>query len=166
MNQEMNITAMQNNALKDVNSERRHALQVVTYWNHLRGSRAMPIENEIDMEDPAIKDLWPRCFIVQLRDIELEIPEFNYTYLGPEIVHAYEGELQGVEVDDMVSMNASKLMGAYKQVIETVQPVLHSGECDNGRGSLIKFRQCLLPLGTDKVEVILGYLNYYVFAKP
>lgn len=153
-------------ALKDVASERRHAMRVVGYWDHLRGERPMPVEDDIDIEDPAIQDLWDHCFVVQLRDVELNIPEFNYTYLGPKIIHAYEDELANVEVDGMVSMNASKLVSAYQQVVDNVRPVLHAGEYDNGAGSLIKFRQCLLPLGKDKVEVILGYLNYYVHAKP
>ena len=160
-----NQSSSQSGALRDIDSERRQALSLVHYWDHLRGERPMPIEDELDMEHDLVKHIWDQCFVVQLRDVNTGRPEFNYTYLGPTIVSAYDDELAGAEVEGMVSLNASKLMGAYQEVIDTVRPVLHTGEFDNGRGSVIKFRQCLLPLGVENVDVILGYLNYYVYAK-
>lgn len=158
------LTDIQNPALRDIASERRQAMQVVQYWDHLRGDRPMPEEDDLDVDDVMIAHLWDHCFVVQLRDVDLGIPEFNYTYLGPAIIGAYGEELAGVEVDHMVSLNASKLTSAYQEVVKTMRPVIHSGEHDGHAGGMVKFRQVLLPIsrGTDKVEVILGYLNYQI----
>lgn len=160
------VIDIQQGALRDIASERRLAMRVIHYWDHLRGDRRMPHEDDLDMDHEALDDIWEQCFVVQLRDVNTGRPEYNYTHLGTGIVAAYEQELAGTDVNGMVSLNASKLGGAYQEVIDSVSPVLHSGEFDNGSGQLIKFRQCLLPLGhDDEVEVILGYLNYYVHAK-
>jgi hypothetical protein len=47
--------------------------------------------------------------------------------------------------------------------METKRPVIHSGEYDNGKGSILKFRQSLLPLGKKEVEVIFGHVTFHVF---
>ena len=159
------VIDIQHGALRDIASERRQALKVVHYWDHLRGERPMPHEDDLDLDHEAIHDIWDHCFVVQLRDINTGKPEYNYTHLGTGIVNAYEGELANTNAEGVVSLNASKLVGAYQEVIDSVRPVLHSGEFDNGAGQMIKFRQCLLPLGNENVDVILGYLNYYVYAK-
>lgn len=146
---------------RGLESERRQSLRMIHYWDHLRGDRDMPVEDDIDTDHEAIHDIWDHCFIVQIRDLINKEP--NYTYLGPAIIDAYQSGSYEYAHELMVGLNASKLVGAYREVMETRRPVLHSGEFDNGKGSLIKFRQCLLPLGKDKVEVIFGHVTYQVF---
>lgn len=148
-------------ANRGMDSERRQALRLVYYWDHLRGNRPMPVEDDIDIDHEAIHDIWDHCFIVQMRDLINK--EFNYTYLGPAIVDAYHEQLKGFDHEKMVSLNASKLVGTYLEVMSNKRPVIYAGELDDGKGSLLKFRQCLLPLGKKEVEVIFGYTTFRVF---
>ena len=146
---------------RNVDAERRQSLRLVYYWDKLRGDRTMPVEDDIDPDHEAIRDIWDHCFIVQMRDLINK--EFNYTYLGPAIVDAYQGTLCGTEHGELVSLNASKLLDAYQEVIDTARPVLYSGECNDAGGGNVKFRQCLLPLGRQQVEVIFGHMTYGVY---
>lgn len=146
---------------RGLGSERRQSLKLIYYWDHLRGDRQMPMEDDIDTDHEVIRDIWDHCFVVQVRDLTNH--EFNYTYLGPAIVDAYQGELEGLGHANMVSLSASKLMSAYQEVMDTKRPVIYSGEFDTGKSSLVKFRQCLLPLGKDYVEVIFGHVTYHIF---
>lgn len=148
-------------ASRGMDSERRQSLKLIHYWDHLRGDRLMPVEDDIDTDHETIHAIWDHCFIVQMRDLINK--EFNYTYLGPAIVDAYQKELQGFDHERMVSLNASKLISAYREVMTTKRPVIYCGELDNGKGSLLKFRQSLLPLGKKDVEVIFGHVTFHVF---
>lgn len=146
---------------RGMDTERRQSLRLIHYWDHLRGNRIMPVEDDLDTDHEAIHDIWDHCFIVQMRDLINK--EFNYTYLGPAIVDAYQEQLKGFNHEKMVSLSASKLISAYREVMVTKRPVIHSGEIDNGRGSMLKFRQSLLPLGKNDVEVIFGHVTFQVF---
>jgi len=141
--------------------ERRLTLRLLTYWDDLRGDRPMPRENEIDPE--VIADLWDNCFLIQVRDIVKS--DYNYTYLGSAIRDAYTGGFAGErEPTPLVSPNASKLEMHYAKVIATCKPVLEEGEFPNLSGDIVKFRQCMLPLGSgNEVESIFGGMRFKIF---
>lgn len=140
--------------------ERRITLRLVAYWEKLRGNRPMPLENDIDPDDLA--DLWDYCFLVQVRDLGKN--DYNYTYLGSAIMEAYRG---GLAVDDhscLAGMNANKLAVDYARLIETRRPIMQEGEFTNLHQEIVKYRQCLLPLGSgEKVEAIFGGMRFKIF---
>jgi hypothetical protein len=142
--------------------ERRLTLRLVTYWEHVRGARLMPHENDIDPD--AISDLWPHCFLVQMRDVVKT--DYNYTYLGPAIFEAYNGDLIHDHDCPLVSPNASKLELHYAEVVATARPVLEENEFVNLSGQRVLFRQCMLPLGTgDRVESIFGGMRFRIIRR-
>lgn len=148
-------------ARRGIDSERRQCLQFVYYWDELRGERMMPAEDDIDTEHEVIREVWDHCFIVQVGDLANE--KLRYTYLGPAIVDAYQHQLSSREGAQMVSLNASKLISAYRQVMATRRPIIHNGEYNEGHDDIIKFRQCLLPFGNDQVDVIFGHMTYQLY---
>ncbi len=147
--------------VRDIDDERRISLQLMSYWDDIRGLRRMPAEDDIDPDHDALQDIWHQCFIVQVRDFVNK--DFNYTYLGPGIIDAYREELVEQEAADIVSLHASKLMHVYQQIMRDKRPLIHCGEFTDSNGNLVKFRQCLLPLGHEKVEVIFGHMTYQLY---
>lgn len=123
----------------------------------------MPTEADIDPDD--LQDLWDYCFLIHVKD--LSQPDYNYTYLGKAIQQAYNGELTDNDSGcGVASPNAGKLAVSYTKVIETRAPLIDEGEFINLRTDLVKYRQCLLPLGDgDKVDAIFGGMRFKVFPR-
>lgn len=138
--------------------ERRMNKRLFNYWNALRGTRRYPTEDEIDHSH--IDSLWSQCFLMQVRDIE-KVRFYNYTYMGPVIMQAYQNGELPEGIPQMVSMDANKLAMEFDEVIRTGQPKWCHGEHDTG-SKLLLFEQCLLPLGAadGKVHSILGRLGF------
>ena len=121
----------------------------------------MPTEQDIDPDD--IPDLWDSCFLIHVKD--LDKPDYNYTYLGPKIMEAYEHGLTPDQSDLLFTPNAGKLMVNYTRVIHTFKPLVEEGEFKNLHQETVKYRQCLLPLGENgQVDAILGGMHYKIFA--
>lgn len=135
--------------------ERRYAAQLYAYWKQLKGNRPFPSEDVLNPE--AIAHIWPHCFLIQVNDLKNR-KRADFTYLGSEILHVYHDLLSVEDAGDFISPNTSHLSQNFWQVIETRKPIIQSGQFVTRRGNLIKFRQCLLPLGkTDsEVEAIFG----------
>jgi hypothetical protein len=141
-------------------AERRITLRLLAYWEKLRGERAMPHEDDIDPDD--LKDLWDRCFLIHVQD--LDKPDYNYTYLGKAIDEAYHHGLSQGDPNGMLSPNANDLAHGYAKVIETGKPLLEEGEFTNLHQEVVKYRQCLLPLGQNgKIEAIFGGMHFKIF---
>lgn len=138
--------------------ERRINLRLLAYWEKLRGARAMPTEGDINPEH--LGDLWESCFIIRIHPG----PRYDYAYLGPAIAAAYEGDLVTDHAHGMVSPEAGKLAGACACVAETRQPLVEEGEF-HSMGGLVRYRQCLLPLGDGKaVSAVFGGMRFRVFS--
>jgi hypothetical protein len=154
--------SMQHNTSESLMLERRITLRLLGYWEKLRGTRPMPREEDIDPED--IHDLWDNCMLVHVKD--LDKPDYNYTYMGQGIVEAYQFGMPASEVGSgsLSALNANFLMRRCKQIIETRKPLLDEGEFRNMHNELVKYRQCLLPLGEgDKVVAIFGGMRFKIF---
>jgi hypothetical protein len=141
--------------------ERRITVRLMAYWEKLRMRRAMPTEQDIDPD--AIADLWDYCFLVHVSDLGKE--GYHYTYLGSEIKKAYQGGLSEVDTNGLVSPNADRLADCYMEIIHGQKPVVDEGQFCNSRGEMVKYRQCLLPLGDDgDVKAIFGGMRYKIYA--
>src|SRR4051812_42763706 len=141
-------------------SERRITLRLLAYWERLRADRQMPREQDIDPDD--IRDLWDNCFLIQVKD--LGKADYNYTYLGEAIRNAYRFGLSESDPGGLLSPNAGKLAGGYRKVVATGKPLLEEGEFRNLHNEIIRYRQCLLPLGAgSKVEAVFGGMRFKIF---
>lgn len=140
--------------------ERRVTLRLLSYWEKLRAGRAMPSEQDIDPED--LPDLWDSCFLLHVADINK--PDYNYTYLGSAIADAYQHGLVHGTNSGIVSPNAKDLGASLSKVVSTCKPLMEEGEFLNLHQDVVKFRQCLLPLGTDgNIEAIFGGMTFKIF---
>ena len=141
-------------------AERRVTLRMLSYWERLRGSRAMPTEEDIDPYD--LHDLWDCCFLLHVKDMDK--PDYNYTYLGDEILQTLQEGTEN-EAENFANPEIRELTKAYPQVVLTKKPVLEEGEFITTAGASVKYRQCLLPLGEgSEVLAILGAVRFKVFS--
>jgi hypothetical protein len=141
--------------------ERRITLRLLAYWEKLRKDRDMPHEDDINPDD--IEDLWDRCFLVHVQD--LDKTDYNYTYLGQAIIDAYRHGLSKDDPTGMASPNANDLAHGYAKVLKTKKPLLEEGEFLNLHQEVVKYRQCLLPLGENgKIEAVFGGMHFKIFA--
>lgn len=139
--------------------ERRLSLRLLRYWNEKRGSREMPVENDIDPEE--LGEDWGYCFLLQSRDVA-NIQDYNFTYLGSKIMRAYFDKSLDEHNQFMVGPNAYKLSSQFVKVIDAHAPALLAGEFSTIQGQKVLYRQILLPLGgsSNSVEAVFGGMNY------
>jgi len=142
--------------------ERRINLRLLSYWEKLRHGRAMPSEEEVKADD--LPDLWDCCFIIRTSDLYKEPANCTYSYLGQTIIDSYhQGHTKG-DSGKMISPSPANSSQNFRQVIENAKPLLEEGEFNNQNGELVKYRQCLLPLGRgDTVEAIFGGMSFKIF---
>lgn len=136
---------------------------VRNYWEYLRGERSFPSENDINSH--ALGDVWDNCFLVHVGD-SLSPGDYQYQYLGENIVIAYGEDLTGLRVDSMVAPEAAHLKEEYEKVLLTRRPIFDEGEISLDNGTrMIKYRQILLPLGEKdgSIHAILGGMSYKIF---
>ncbi len=142
--------------------ERRKGIQLADYWQRLCGERDFPLEDELDPDD--LGEIWDDCFLIQLRDIE-HVQHYNYTYLGANILHAYEsGQLQ-THVPGLASINALHLAEEFMNVMKSGRPYFFEDEHRINSMQVVKFRQCLLPLGNHEgtIASILGEMRFRIY---
>lgn len=143
-------------------SERRRGMQLYDYWERLCEGRPFPLEDELDPDE--LGEIWNDCFLIQLRDIE-QVQHYNYTYLGANILHAYEsGQLQA-HVPGLASVNALHLATEFRDVMDNGTPYFFEDDHRINPQQVVKFRQCLLPLGNHegKIASILGEMRFRIY---
>lgn len=141
--------------------ERRMTLRVLRYWQELRGIRPMPEEPEIDPD--VLGNDWGFCFLLQARDVA-NVQDYNFTYLGENIMGAYFDREIDEHNEFLVGPNAYRLSTHFSRVLETGAPVIDEGEFMTLHARRVLFRQVLLPLGTEEkgIESIFGAMNYKI----
>ncbi len=141
--------------------ERRLGLRLLRYWQEKLGMRNMPEENDIDPEE--LGEDWGYCFLLQARDVA-NVEDYNFTYLGKNIMNAYFDQAIDEHNQFMVGPNAYRLSTHFAKALATQAPVLDEGEFQTVHGRRVLYRQVLLPLGApDKgVEAIFGGMNYKI----
>lgn len=139
-----------------VASERRISIRLLGYWEKLRRGRDIPEEADIKPDD--ILDLWDSCLIVHPVG-----GEYSYKHLGLDLTESY---LFGLPPESgRLPTDTKHLVDSYDQVMKSAKPLIDEGQIVLLDGTVIKYRQCLLPLGKNgKVEAIFGGMRYKVFS--
>lgn len=141
---------------------RRITLRLLSYWEKLRRGRQMPAESDLNPDH--IEDLWGHCFLIHTKELGDNV-DYHYTHFGSEIKKAYQGDLSDTQVEDLISPNAKHIIGCFQKIIATHKPLVDEGEFRNLKGDVVKYRQCMLPMGDgDQVHAIFGGMRYKIFS--
>lgn len=133
---------------------------LMKHWGNIRGTRVLPAESELD---PAILEgILDNCFLIRAEGI-ME-GKYHYKYLGKNIMNAYGSDLtkrQGNEKENPLTYKKK-----IEQVLESKLPIIDEGEFVNIQGHIVKYRLCLVPLGTgETVESVLGGMRFKIIEK-
>ena len=120
----------------------------------------MPTLEEFNPDD--LRDLWGSCFIIHAAEIHKS--NGQYAYLGQNIVNAHDKSTIKEGCGNMISPSADQSKSHFMTVAQSGKPLLDEGEFSNANGELVKYRQCLLPLGTEgNIEAVFGGMSFKVF---
>ncbi len=132
--------------------------RVRTHWASVKENRLYPREDEIDPS--AISDAWDYCFLVDFRQGKSE-RGFHYDYMGSALLEAYGTNMTSIERCDTKTVpHVALMLRQMDEVAESGEPASHEAEFENVKRERIKYRCCLLPLGIDKVDYILGCMRW------
>lgn len=134
--------------------------QLEHYWNELRGARPMPLESDIVIA--SLKEIWDHCFLVNVHP-----DKFAYSYLGPQLIEAYGDDLTGKEIaQTLLEPHPASLYKKFQQVQSSGKPTIDENEFKNSRGQPVKYRACILPLGSHGhtgVAFLLGGMKWKAY---
>jgi len=143
--------------------EHRYHTRLKKYWDMLRGEKPFPTENSIDPDD--LQDIWDSCFLISIDDVTHRMG-YRYSYMGSHLIEAYGDQLNSGDVSSrLISMNGSPMVKKFDEVIREKKPLIDESEFVNGSNINIRYRTCILPLGTDdgKVTHILGCMRWKMY---
>ncbi len=130
---------------------------LLQYWNSLpKWKNGVPRESAINPDE--LYAIWDDCFLVQLTPDKT----FLYDYLGKNLFAAFEGDIAGIESQNMFDTTQHAATAKFHQVIEKSKPLYDEGEFINSKKLLVQYRQQLLPFVNAGGEVIhiLGGLRW------
>ena len=143
-----------------IGQERRISERLLSLWEELRGDRPIPLERDLDIQ--RLSDYWESCFIVEITRREDE-RDYKYSYLGESIIAAYGDDLTGKEVyNHLIAPYTQMLLLKFETVVGDLATVTDEAEFMNLKSKLIRYRQCLVPLGGSDGHVgfILGTMTW------
>ena len=143
-----------------IGQERRISERLLSLWEELRGDREIPQESDLDIQ--LLSDYWESCFMVEITNRGDE-RDYKYSYLGSSIIDAYGDDLTGKEVyNHLIAPYTQMLLLKFETVVGDLATVTDESEFMNLKGDMIRYRQCLVPLGSadGRVGFILGTMTW------
>lgn len=138
--------------------ERRISHQLHEYWQRVKAEWVLPREADFDADE--MGDMWDDCFVFQIRDYkDGSEPAFFLSYTGKNLLPVVR-EDDGVTV--ILNLTPARLNEMYQEMLMTALPVADEAAYYEFEGHVIKYRQCLAPIGTREGEIqgIIGGLRY------
>lgn len=137
--------------------EQRLTRRVLKYWDMVRKTAKIPEMQRFNTT--AIEDVWPYCLQISV-DKHGRIPIYRYDYMGKPIIDMYGRDLTGLIVDQSTRQFPGKVIHhKFDDVLRLKEPMADDGHFMSEDGKLIKYRACILPLGTSKrgvTHIVVG----------
>ena len=148
---------------EDEYNEYRMHERLRKYWDMLRGKHPFPEESAINPED--IADIWPSCFLISL-DSVTERLGYRYSYMGDDLLEAYGADPYNEGSGGQLVTNPyGTMIAKYDEARAIKAPVIDESEFINSRQIPIRYRTCILPLGTaDRTMThLLGCMRWKMY---
>jgi len=144
-------------------AESRYHQRLQKYWDKLRGKRPFPSESELNPDD--ISDIWPSCFLISLDDVTRRLG-YRYSYLGEDLIEAYGDDIKNPGIVlKLLSTTDTPMVKKFNDVVTLQKPVIDESEFINLKHLKIRYRTCMLPLGTSDGTVthIIGCMRWKMY---
>jgi len=145
---------------QDPRKEKRITNIIIEHWEASKASHLIAAEKDLD---PNVLDaILDNCFLISAGEFIIS-GKHKYTYIGKHILEAYGNRVTSPK--DYHDVDPLSNKRKFKEVIDKKAPVTEEGQFTNKDGHIVKYRQCLVPLGSDgkTVETIFGGMRFKVF---
>lgn len=142
--------------------DQRLTVRLLNYWQMIAGVKNMPEIQQFN--STIVEDVWPHCFKVSIETNPSL--SYKYEYMGRPIADVYGRDLTGLTVDmKLKQFPGSVVLQKMDEVIRTKKPLQDQGHMVNPSGTMIKYRACYLPFGSDKKGIthIITGLTFRVY---
>ncbi len=143
--------------------EHRYHSRLQKYWEELRGDKHFPKESDINPDE--LQDIWDSCFLISIDDVTRRLG-YRYSYMGHELMEAYGNGDGGTGVSStLISTDNTPMVHKFNEAVNGKKPVTDEAEFVNQRHVNIRYRTCILPLGTAEGEVthLLGCMRWKMY---
>ena len=144
----------------DAGAANRITTIIIKHWEQVRGTKNIPSEKDLDPN--VLESLLDNCFLVRATGLTIS-GQHDYVYIGKNILDAYGSNVTYPKDHHHTDPLAHK--DKFHEVMKTCKPIVDEGEFINKDGHLVKYRQCLVPLGKDgrTIDSIFGGMRFKVF---
>jgi hypothetical protein len=144
--------------------EKRLTFRLISYWEKLNNG-TLPFAQSFN--STAVSDVWPSCMMVSIApSTQPGHYAYRYEYVGPELVKAYGRNMTGEQVQSrQKDFPGGKILEKMDMLIKNPLPMTDEGQFVNDSSKIIKYRSCLLPLGSHAGSVthIVAGVSYRAF---
>ena len=131
---------------------------ILDHWNEIRGLKKFPAEKDLD---PALlEQLLDNRFLIKTEGIFEG--KYNYKFLGKNIMNAYGSDITRSMNDE--HENPLSQRDKIKEMLVHQHPIIDEGEFRNINRDIIKYRQCLVPLSSDGINIdsVFGGMRFII----
>lgn len=151
--------------MSQITSELHHRYheQLEEYWDELRGNLPFPAEDQINPD--TIKEIWPYCFLISIDDVTRRLG-YRYSYLGDSLIEAFGGDSGDPAIAmQLIATSNKDIIHKFDEVVQRKRQMIDESEFMNLKNLKIKYRTCILPLGTPDgvVTHIIGLMRWRVY---
>ncbi len=143
--------------------EHRYHTRLQGYWDKIRGDKAFPRENDVNPDE--LQDIWDSCFLISIDDVTRRAG-YRYSYIGQDLVAAYGSDAGSPDINATLhSTDNAPMMRKFDEVVASKAPVVDEAEFMNQKQLNIRYRMCILPLGTHDgvVTHLLGCMRWKMY---
>lgn len=139
-------------------AEARITAIIIDHWEQVRGDRRFPSQQDLDPN--YLEPYLDSCFLIKVEEL-MHTGKHNYVYIGKNILEAYGSSATHAQNEGVDPLSHKD---KFEEVLKRRLPVLDEGEFMNQDGRIVRYRQCLVPLGNNGVvESIFGGMRFKVF---
>ena len=156
----MEYADLQRNHSVGSSHDKRITNIIINHWAEVKGEKAIAAEKDLDSN--LLDDVLDNCFLIEATELVLS-GKHKYIYIGKNILDAYGSRATSPKDYHDVDPLSNKIK--FQEVINLKKPVMEDGQFINQDGNVVKYRQCLVPLGKDGINVdsIFGGMRFKIF---
>lgn len=140
-------------------TEQRLTFRLLSYWNRIRGDRAMPSLSDVNIRE--ITELWYFSFTIDVREAD-----HRFHYFGSSLTDIFHEDYTGRSVQESMNEDimVNNTIGFYDRAVQSREPVMEAASFYM-EGGEVRYRSIIVPLSSDgqTVDFLIGTTNYKIF---
>lgn len=127
------------------------------YWDEKRGKKDFPALEDMDIQDLS-SDFRRDCFLLEIIPTVTRF-SVRTLFAGENLREEYVKDDSGVHIRHLVLRFLETPGQHYETVCKTRKPLEQNIELPGREGTLIRYRQILMPVGDPETKAVTGILG-------